>query len=425
MTTGLRPNLSQRQLCTVAEGDHQHKEMAMQQVLHPYVTAGVAIVGASLIAATPVIAPLPDSYPVHDVALTADGSPLGDFLAPWIDQYNTAAENFTQLANNFALAPFVGLQQFLANQADFAQQILNDPAPSNIADVVNQTQENWASVLSAFTLLNLLNATDLSIFTTFITKAHTLDGGVDFATGELGHDAFIDALELVLPADQAATITPILDSLSSPLSGIIIGSLGPALSPWVALVNGINDGDSLNEILANMVGSVFNGATLNLDSLIPLIAQSNLLPLPSGMAITHLDFALGGLFSPGEVSNDFPYELFDSSGNPVVSVDWVGGSLFNEVGFTLTGAPPPFASGILDVQSQPIGPIGAWEGWSQTIAGLLGGKAWDGFTGGPADPPLTGWSLPLVPDDIFDDGGAGGAAADLSWLHDILTAVAG
>ena len=44
--------------------------------------------------------------------------------------------------------------------------------------------------------------------------------------------------------------------------------------------------------------------------------------------------------------------------------------------------------------SQPIGPIGAWEGWAQTIASLLG---WDG-----SGSPLADVTLPVIPTDFLD-----------------------
>lgn len=85
----------------------------MQHALRPYVTAGIALVGSSLISVTPAVAPMPGIATIRDVALTGA---MEDFLAPWIEQYNTAAANATTLFNNFALAPFVGYQQDLANQ---------------------------------------------------------------------------------------------------------------------------------------------------------------------------------------------------------------------------------------------------------------------------------------------------------------------
>ena len=79
-----------------------------------------------------------------------------------------------------------------------------------------------------------------------------------------------------------------------------MGELGPDHRPLVALGNSISAGDDFNKTLANMVGAFFNGADLNLDSLIPAIEQAGI--LPAGMNIENLDIAFGGLLSPGEVA---------------------------------------------------------------------------------------------------------------------------
>jgi hypothetical protein len=42
--------------------------------------------------------------------------------------FNETSAKATQLLNNFSLAPFVGAQQALVNQADFWQQLINDPS---------------------------------------------------------------------------------------------------------------------------------------------------------------------------------------------------------------------------------------------------------------------------------------------------------
>lgn len=385
----------------------------MQQTLRPYVTAGIAIVGSGLIAATPVVTPLANVPTIRDVVLAAGGG-LPDLMAPWTEVFNTASANSTQLANNFFLAPGVGIQQFIANQSDFWQQILNDP--SSIPDVMNQMQANLKAVTDAFTLFNADPATIAT------TTLHTLNGGFETVVnpdGSLGIDAGHAALYQLLPAfippDQSDTLLPIINFMSSPASAMIIGALGPAISPWVALSNSIADGDSFGQIIANMYGAYFNGATMNLDFLIPLIEQSGLLPLPAGTELNHLSFAFGGLLSGGEVSNA-PYELFDTTGNAVTSIDPVGGSIFNSLGLNITAS---LAGQTLPLNVDPVavGPLAAWEAWSQTVAGLLGGQAWawDGKTMGEppaALPPLTGFSFPVIPGDFFDDGGSGALAGD-------------
>ncbi|RRR40448.1 hypothetical protein EHH44_20365 [Mycolicibacter terrae] len=375
--------------------------MAVQQTLRPYVTAGIAIVGSGLIAATPVAAPVVSVPTIRDVALTAGGLP--DLMAPWTEVFNKASENATILTQNFLLAPGVGFQQFLANQTQFWQSILDDP--SKIPDVMQQMQSNLDAVLTGYTLQNAdgtFGLGDLS-GTLGTVGVHTLSGS-DLNTFALGHDALFALLPQFLPADMSDIATPIVNFMASPLSAIIIGSLGPSLAPWVAMMNSIQDGDSFNQIMASWMDGYLNGATLNLDSLIPMINSLGL--LPEGTNITHLEFALGGMLTPGDVAVG-PYQV-DVDGT-TVDVPAVGGSMFNSLGITLTTGILP---GIpLAISGHAVGPIAAMEAWGQTVGALLG-SGWDGKGPVHVDPPWPGIDFPTIPDGLFDDGGATPDAGD-------------
>jgi hypothetical protein len=380
----------------------------VQQALRPYATAGVAIVGASLIAVTPMAPRLPDIQ-TRDVALTAGEDTLSDILAPWIDVYNTASENATTLINNEALAPAVGLQQLIANDSGYLQDFFNDPTSSTVTTISQEMQENLAAVLTGFTLQDPTSQT-----LTTVTE-HTLNG----AAGVIGtHAGLFQEIGSFLPASiNPAEVTPIVDFLASPDSGIIMGMLGPEISPFVELFNCITAGDDFNTTLADVTGAFFNGADLNLDSLIPAIEESGF--LPAGMSIENLDFAFGGLLTPGDVSVG-PYELFNSSGDVTASIPAVGGSIFNSLGISLSNAP---VLGSPDIASEAIGPIGAWEAWEQTIGALLG-SGWDGKGAVGVTAPLTGVDLPTIPADFLDGGTIPAtAAADLSSLvQEVLAA---
>jgi hypothetical protein len=346
---------------------------AVQQALRPYATAGVALVGAGLIAITPMAPRLPDTFTVQDIKLVSGEDTLPDIAAPWIDQFNTASENTTTLLNNFYDAPYIGLQQMIANQSGFLQQFFESPTSSSVTDWMGQMQDNLAAVLTGYGLQ------DASVDTTQTVLSHTLDSI---------HNLLFSEVPGYLPAGDASEVTPIINFLASPASGILMGELGPYIAPWVELGNSISAGDDLNETLANMVGAYFNGATLNLDSLLPTVNGLDL--FPAGMEMGNLDIAFGGLLSAGSVSAG-PNE--------------VGGSIFNSLGVYFSGVP---TIGTLNVPSEAIGPIGAWEEWGQTIASLIG---WDG-TGSP----LAGVDLPIIPADFLDPAAASGAAVDLSGL---------
>lgn len=389
----------------------------MQQAMRPYVTSGVAIVGAGLIATTPVAAPpsfLADlsSRPVQ---LTAgDG-----FFDTWADVFNTASANATTLYNNFALAPSVGLQQMIVNQEALWTDVAN--GTTTFQDALTQIQDNMQTLGSALTL-------DIDDITDGAGKA--IWGDVTAHTLEGLRGLMVTLLPGFLPTDSGidpAQVTDILQFLSSPLSAMLIGSLGPAISPLVALGNSfteISDAlsgatpdyqEAFNDLLnipANMVNGMLNGADLNLDSLLPAINDAGL--LPDGMSLTSLDFAFGGLLSPGIGSGAGDQGTYTfADGTEVVPV---GGSIFNSLGLTLTGVP---ILGTLNLESHAIGPIAAQEQWSQVVGVLLGDN-WDGKNA-VQTPPLFGLD-PTVP----DDGGVSTAAADLvdgGWLSDLFASL--
>ncbi|MEO8814998.1 MAG: outer membrane porin GjpA, partial [Mycobacterium sp.] len=237
--------------------------------------------GAGLFAVTPVAASLPA---LPDIQSRAVQLTAGD---AWTDVFNQASTNSTQLTQNFGLAPFVGLQQSIVNQNDAMQSVLNDP--SSITSVTNDMQEHLKAVMSAYTLLNADDDTVKSVLNHTINSQLDISGiSGGFITA--GHNLILSDIGSFLPAGtDLETITPILNFLASPASAMIMGSLGPMLSPWVALSNSISDGDSFQQILASPLDGFLNGADLNLDSLIPLVSGI----LPAGTTINSLDLALG------------------------------------------------------------------------------------------------------------------------------------
>jgi hypothetical protein len=130
---------------------------------------------------------------------------------------------------------------------------------------------------------------------------------------------------------------------------------------------------------ANVVGSFFNGADLNLDALVPLIAKSGL--LPAGTTISALDVAFGGLLTVGSVSQG----TYTQNGT-IDPITTPGGSILNSLGLTVTtdalGVPLT-----IPIPSHAVGPLGALESISQTV-GVLLGDHWDG-KGAVQTPPLS------------------------------------
>ena len=348
-------------------------------MLRPFTITGAIVLGAGLVVATPTgLGQLPGSATVRDVTLAAGES---DLLTPWIDQFNTTSQNATTLMNTFFEAPGIGWQQFIANMSGYLQDFFNDPTSTTVTTVSQDMQAHLAAVLTGYGLQ------DASVKVQNVVEEHTL-----LDAGSLGesHRYIFGSLSEFLPSSiNISQVQPILSFLGSPESGIMMGILGPEISPWVALLNSVDAGDSFNATLANMVGAYFNGSTLSLNDLIPLIDQADV--FPAGISLENIDIAFGGLLTPGDTTAG------------------VGGSIFNSLGLELIGAP---VIGQVDLTGEAVGPLGALEGWAQALATLLG---WSG-----SGSPLADVTLPTVPTDFLDSGTA---AADLSsWMHDPLAA---
>lgn len=372
----------------------------MHAILRPYATAGVVIAASGLIAATPVVAPAPAVASVVDVALTG----LPGFLDTWEDVINTTNANFSVLKDNYMLAPGVALQQLYANAVGYLNQFLNDPSSSTLADINTQIQANLVAVRDGYTL-----PLDVSSKTMDTVTHHTIDGSIT-----TGHLVILNQVPGYLPAGtDVDMVNSILNFMVSPLSGIIMGLLGPGISPWVALLNSITDGDSFSDIIANTVGGFLNGATLNLDSLLPMVNDAGF--LPDGMSLDHLEFAFGGLLSTGSVTLT-TYQAMGAGGEVDASVPVVGGSLFNSLGLQMVGVP---SLGQILAEGHGIGPIAAFEMWGQVISALLG-SGWDGSGTVVVTQPALGVDLPQIPDDF-----AAEATNVLSGIQDFFDGIFG
>ena len=390
----------------------------MRHTLRPYATVGVALVGAGLVAVTPVVPRLAETVTARDIMFTAGEEAASGLLTPWTDVFNTASENATTLWNNFALAPGIAFQQALVNQSGLWQQFFTDPTSSTVASVVQEFQTNLDNVLTGIGLQGVsigqfgaaLGWTPGSIAS--MVLQHNMIGNHALMFGEIpGY----------LPASEAGLITPIVNWLGSPESAIVMGALGPMIAPWVALSNSITDGDDFNTTLANMVGAFFNGADLNLDSLLPTINSLIGSEFPPGMRMAELDIAFGGVLSTGsvQVAGYIP-------GGGGAAVAAVGGSIFNSVGLQFTGVP---TVDTLTLTSEPIGPIAAWEALSQNISGLLGSGFSDptaavgaGAVTDGSPPIILGVTAPLFDLPGDSSSSATAAATDLSSLvQDVMS----
>jgi hypothetical protein len=380
-------------------------EMARRQ----YAIAGVTLIGGGFVAAMPAWLPVSLMPQVTSpaVQLASSDAAVDGFLSSVITEFNDASAGSTQLFDNFALAPFVGAQQGTVDGFGYLQDLING---TSFDTVLGDIQTQLTDVLSSFALVGA----DADTIST--TTGLTLDGL---------HSLVFQELPTFLPASDAASLTPVLDFLASPASGLLISLLGPVISPEVSLLNSadaistaLQAGDSstaFQDLLAapvDAIGSIFNGATVDLDSLVPLVNDSGF--LPAGDSISSLSFAFGGLLTGGAVGDTWNV----STG----SIDAAGGSILNSLGMDLNvllnGTPIS-----LDLAANPVGPIGALEGFDQAV-GLLLGDNWTGKGVTPGD-PLAGLTFPTIPDaDVTDAAGASTVnlsdlLGDFSGLNDL------
>lgn len=174
----------------------------------------------------------------------------------------------------------------------------------------------------------------------------------------------------VLPA----TAVQVLGSLAaSPLSGALMGLAGPVVSPGVALINetgtivgdltGGNPAGAFAQVLdtpATVTNAFLNGATLNLDPLIPYINPFVSAGDSGGQNLTALNIAFGGLLSPGETT-------YGPSGT--------GGSFINSLGMGFAFSPPDGDPGATILfQGAPVGPIGATLNLADIVGQTLSGN---------------------------------------------------
>ncbi|MBU9764046.1 hypothetical protein FR943_09345 [Mycobacterium sp. TNTM28] len=384
---------------------------AKQEVTRQWLTAGVVMASAAMIAATPGLSPIPagiqNDIHADAVRLTAGWDPL----TAWQAAFDTAAAGGTTLADNFLLAPGVGLQQAIVNQLGYAKQLFDDPA--SFEAVSQQFAANAMKVMTGLTLIGADDDTKDAVL------KHTL-GGM--------HGMALDMFPSFLAEGvDAEAFSAVMSVLASPLSGVLIGLAGPVASPAVALLNSavaISEAlqaddattalSTLLNVPAAMVDGFLNGANLNLDALAPMINDAGL--IKDTVTIAGLNVAFGGLLTPGSTDRS-TYEYTDEDGNKV-EIPAVGGSIFNSLGLDVK-----LGTLGISVEGEAVGPIGALQGLSQTVGALLGNgwDEWDGKGNAPAPkPPLFGLQ-PLAAGDIFSDTAE---SAGLTKLRDMLKGAA-
>lgn len=307
-----------------------------------YLSAGVAVFGAGAIALSPV-QPLELTSAPHKaisdlaVGLAAAVTPV-DPLQNIIDVITASGANLETLVGNWAGGLYVdGTFPFPPNTnlngnlgwrtggyaTDVALPILFQFVSNlevylgelpDIGGILGQVFENAGNALmSPFEagveksgrVLNLIPSDNYNQNVNAVPYINVPDLGV-LSQRDVG------ALLPILAGDTYASLKPILDFATTPISGLLVGLIGPIVAPVLAVVNGISNAfellregefvDALTELVnlpANAIGAFLNGGqTLDLTPLVGLLGVE----LPE--TIKSIGLKMGGLLSPGGVAFD-------------------------------------------------------------------------------------------------------------------------
>jgi hypothetical protein len=235
--------------------------MAMELAARPWITAGIALVGAGVVVVTPVKAAVPD---IEVAAVQLTSSPEGiDPITAIEDVSKLARTNSVALDEHFSPVPLPTPQQVIADLLDGKQIDLQ--AAGNAA--VGTTPE-----INILPLLSLL-------------PAGTLPPSVD-----------ITSLDLVL-GGLLSPGSSLLNGISATVSGLPVSLTGNAVEP-------IGSSTELDQAIATALGFSF-----------PTPAGDTVSPL--GDLVSILTTALDGDLSTALtcLSTDFSALLTDSLGN--------------------------------------------------------------------------------------------------------------
>lgn len=302
----------------------------MQRATQPYVTSGIALVGASLIAVTPVTLPPPDAQ-VRAVQLAAD---------PYTDLFTNTVANLQNISDNADL-----------------------PA---ISQVFSSLFTNPAGVIEAFTNITPDVTTDLTSLPA--TVSVELPPGLSLALGGLGADlAALGAVNGVATDLANGDFTGLLNAPATIANAYLNGADN------ISLLGGIINIPAINGLLAPVQNLDID---LNLAKLLDALGLGNL--DLSNLNVSGLldelglgNLTLGSLLSELGISGDGLGSLL-GGGSPLDL-----GSLLGKLGLDNLGLGSLGLGDVLnglDLGDSPVGPL--------TLGGVLGGLGLDPGIGG-------------------------------------------
>ncbi|BBY54615.1 hypothetical protein MKOR_18660 [Mycolicibacillus koreensis] len=186
----------------------------MRPALRPYAAAGAALVGASLIAAAPVVTPLPEVH-VPDIQLTA-GIVDGLDVTPWVDLFEGAFDNVSKIGAAMLADPLPALSALGSNWLGYG------------------TEFGTTLGIAGEGLANLVTALPETLQTSFGELA---SGNIAQAMAVLTQQGFLSLAPLVAPVLGIANpLMGITENLATVTETALVGGAGVALSTIPALL---------------------------------------------------------------------------------------------------------------------------------------------------------------------------------------------
>lgn len=272
----------------------------MQVSVRSYLTAGVAALGAGAIALTPVqpISAPGTLTPAVTKTLAVNLASSIDPITPIVNTISTTFANAATLLSNWIATPFPILSTVAGNWVTYFNEL------PDIGGIVTQMFGNVGNALQAPFSPGTISPGPA---TPFVQPPAGLANGDNISavpfTSLVNQKAIYSVLTTagVLDDQLLTSLQPVLNGLQTPISGVLLGLVGPVLSPFLALGDGVIGAisalqasdvvgaiNNLINIPTNMVNAALNGTTLNLSPLLKGILPPE---------ITSVGFALGGLLT--------------------------------------------------------------------------------------------------------------------------------
>ena len=346
-----------------------------------HLTAGIAVLGAGILALAPVQAPHQPATALSNRAAADIGTAVllssFDPITPWVDTITTSVDNIAALIDYAFSDPFP-IGSALVSDPGLALRNFTKlfTAPFSPGETIGlpvgtATPDPYNIVVVA---------PGNSQLSQVVLPASPSSPGADAYNSyvlNLAALQLIGGVASVPPCSDkgecdgrfpVTTIAQVFRIANTYASGVALGLLGPALAPVAALLNSvyaivdfIGQGDLvgvLNELVnipANLVNSVLNGATLNVAPILGLFAPD----VVKNYKIKTLGLNLGGLLAG-------PVPMNGSLVNPAdPPTEFSGGTLLTSLAVDVD------PGAVIAPPGLPTGPIGSLIGMGQFLGQQL------------------------------------------------------